>query len=577
MLSKDGEIMKVTDQTSVPNRPQHLVPASAGTSRQSQIAAAHKGLLLSLASCLFLAACGGAPGSSDSGTSDIPDETQTAPANPDESTGQDENEDSDTELTGDNSDDTSDDTVDNSDGDNSDTSEDESETVVTGSAQFDTAPVVINEYLGSLYSEFHWAGPLRDPMRDEVEVANAYGYEAMTEAEKNHLYTLSSEHDIIMQIGGMGSAKSSQTEGEVNEKFADYMDSVIADGGLQWRTYVTERALEVSEAQADGSTIYWQIGNEINADSYTENVLAYFNNDTQGLSDTEFTIKVYVEYFLAPTLQAFQAAETLSGNEVLGALGSVASFSSQKAQGFLDEVMNYEIEGTYAPELTGTQVHELLDLLTIHYLAHASTLDDPESWANTLRTVHDKWVKDNIRGIWTTEEVGIRLASGGAGAGAALLVQSRYWQWISQNHLSTDQTRFFYYGTTAGPQGQRIDDAITNVYSLIGEDSIVHVTTQHDRGNELDVYLFYVPEQNAYLATVTSLAEEPMEIREITIDYAGLSINPTTVDTSAWRFAVDGTDSPSAQSTLGTDSLVITLDTPVALQAKPETLLFWVK
>ncbi len=538
-------------------------------SRLPTTGAVHRGLMLSLASCLFLAACGGEPDSSETDTSVVPGDTQTAPANP--------VDDSVDDAADTSSDQPADDQPAEEDSADEGSSGETSDEGVNGTALFDTAPVRINEYLGSLYSEFHWAGPLRDPMRNEVEVANANDYVAMTDSEKNHLYTLSSEHDIIMQIGGMGSAKASQTEGEVNPKFADYMDAVIADGGLQWRTVVTERAREVSEAQADGSTIYWQIGNEINADSYTENVLAYFNNDTQGLSNTDFTIKVYVEYFLAPTLQAFRAAETLSGNEVLAALGSVASFSSQKGQDFLDDVLNYEIEGTYAPELTGSQVHELLDLVTIHYLAHASSIEDPEGWAKTLRTVHDKWVKDNIRGVWTTEEVGIRLASGGAGAGAALLVQSRYWQWISQNHLSTDQTRFFYYGTTAGPQGQRIDDAISNVYSLIGEDSIVHVTTQHDRGNELDVYLFYVPEQDAYLATVTSLAEAPMEISEITIDYTGLSVDPAVVDTTAWRFAIDSTDSIPAQTTLGTDSLVITLDTPVALQSKPETMLFWVK
>lgn len=437
--------------------------------------------------------------------------------------------------------------------------------------------VIIPEHLGSLYNRFEWAGPIRDPMRDEVEIQNADNFTPLSASAFVELNELASERDIIMQIGGMGSAKPGSEPGQPSERFSDYMNSILVDDGEQWRDVVNERAREVVAAQPEGSTIYWQIGNEVNADSYKENVSLYFDGDTQGLSIEDFTIQTYVEYFFAPTAQAFRKAEAETGKDVAIALGSIAGISAQTEQDYLDTLLSYEIQGTFAPELAGMQVSELTDLITLHYLGQAATPDDPARWYTTLETIHDKWVGDTIRGVWNTEEVGIRMASNGAGAAAALLVQSRYWQWISENHLTQTEASWFYFGTRSGPAGQRIDDSLTQVYQLVGNDGVTHITTEHDLSNQLDVYLFYVEAQDAYLVTASSLVEEPLEIREIVIEHTDLSQDPEAKATDGWYYGLEASLDISADSTLGNNTLVITLDEAVTLTEKPETLLFWVK
>ena len=441
----------------------------------------------------------------------------------------------------------------------------------------ENTPVVIHDHLGSLYNAFVWAGPIRDPMRDDIEIKDAASFVPLSDSATATLTDLARERDIIMQIGGMGSAKPGSEPGQPSERFSDYMNGILADDGEQWRDAVAERAREVVTAQPDGSTIYWQVGNEINADSYKENVSLYFDEDTQGLSIEDFTIQVYVEYFFAPTAQAFREAEADTGQDVAIALGSIAGISAQTEQDYLDNLLSYEIQGTFAPDLAGMQVAELTDLITLHYLGQAATPDDPARWYTTLETIHDKWVGDNIRGVWNTEEVGIRMASNGAGAAAALLVQSRYWQWISENHLTQTEASWFYYGTRSGPEGQRIDDSLTQVHNLVGSDGVTHINTVHDLDNRLDVYLFYVEAQDAYLVTASSLVDEPLEIREILIDDTQLSHIAETKSTQGWYYGLEDSLAVGANSTLSDTRLIITLDGAVTLTEKPETLLFWLK
>ncbi|WP_300426808.1 hypothetical protein [uncultured Thalassolituus sp.] len=354
--------------------------------------------------------------------------------------------------------------------------------IADGGEQVEDDPITettirLSDHLGSLYQAFDWSGPIRDPMRDELEIQNAATFVAMTEAEKQTLSQLSSERDIIAQIGGMGSAKLAPDATQASDQFSDYMDSIIADHGTQWRAAVRERATEVIASLGEESQFFWQVGNEVNASSYTRNAVYYFDGDTNGLSDSEFAMQTYVEYFLAPTVQAFQEAENATGDRVNVALGSVSAFSAPSSQAFLDDLLTYEIEGTYAPDLAGKQVHEIIDLITIHYLAHAYDANTPDHWKSTLEGLYDRWVHSNILGVWTTEEVGINLASGGLGAGAALAIAGRYLEWIADRQLSPQQSRWFYYGTQAGNEDHRISDAMASLYSLTGGRDIIYQGT----------------------------------------------------------------------------------------------------
>ena len=338
-----------------------------------------------------------------------------------------------------------------------------------------SAPVEIKDYLGGLYQTFDWASAVRDPMRDEMEIYSAGTYVEMTQEELTSLNELSSDFDIIAQIGGMGSAKLAPEATEVNPQYATYMDSIIADSGAQWRNDVYNRATEVAAALAGDAVFYWQIGNEINANSYQRNAYLYFDGNTEGLSNEAFGLKVYAEYFLAPTIQALQSAAADTSSPINIALGSIASFSAPSSQSFLDTLLKYEFEGTFAPDLEGKQVHEVINLITIHYLAQSYTADNPENWLEVLDTLHTDWVREHIQGVWVTEEVGINVAESGLGAGAAVTTSARYLQFISQNQIAKGSFRWFYYGTNAGPDGQRISDAMEKLAEVIQNQPITEL------------------------------------------------------------------------------------------------------
>ena len=156
-------------------------------------------------------------------------------------------------------------------------------------------PLTLRDYVGSLYQTFSWSGPLRDPLRDAVEIHDPNDYQSLGEADKAALQELLQSRHIIMQIGGMGSAKLNHDDPDSpNEKFSRYMNAFLADGGRLWRDTVRQRAIEVAEITPDDATLYWQVGNEIDAASYLTNIRLYFGDDSAEI------IPVYVEYFLAP-------------------------------------------------------------------------------------------------------------------------------------------------------------------------------------------------------------------------------------------------------------------------------------
>ncbi|MEK9766256.1 MAG: hypothetical protein VW274_07230, partial [Thalassolituus sp.] len=340
--------------------------------------------------------------------------------------------------------------------------------------------------------------------------------------------------------------------------FSDYMNAIIADNGEAWRLAVRQRAAEVAAVLTDDQRLYWQIGNEVNASSYTRNAVLYFDNNNGGLSDAAFSMKVYAEYFLAPTIQGFIEAESDSGKDVRVALGSVSAFAAPASQTFLNDLLSYEIEGNYAPALAGRQVHELVDLITIHYLAHSHDANDPEHWRHVLTDLHEQWVHDNIEGVWTTEEVGINVASGGSGAGAALVVAARYLDWIATRQLSPRQSRWFYYGTTAGPDGQSISDSMTQLSALLDGQTIRFLSaTVLD--SAVEIRTFATTDQGLVII-VSGLDDSPVTVSDINIDLPPgsqyLSEGLITAS-SAWLYSGTGTSHPPVSAMLDNNTLTL--------------------
>ena len=433
------------------------------------------------------------------------------------------------------------------------------------------AAIKLTDYLGSLYQTFDWSGAVRDPMRDELEIQNANTYVAINDEDKSELNSLATEREIIAQIGGMGSAKIAPGATQPSDQFSAYMDAIIADNGEQWRSVVQSRATEVAMALPEGAQFYWQIGNEVNAASYTLNSVLYFNNETEGLSNEAFGMKVYVEYFLAPTIQGFMDSEVSTGKDNRIALGSVSAFSAPSSQTFLNDLLNYEISGSYAPALAGHKVHELIDLITIHYLAHAHSETNPTHWRDVLQSVYDTWVKDNITGVWTTEEVGINLAQGGLGAGAAITVAGRYLEWISNNKFTPAQSKWFNFGTNAGSTGQRISDATNQIYTLIGgtakevaeeesdETTLTHLhTSYYDSSYEVRSFGIGDPSSTeGIILLISGLADSESQVTALTLDGDSLGYLSHGQVSFARRYGQNTTDDISITAALSNDQLTL--------------------
>lgn len=434
-----------------------------------------------------------------------------------------------------------------------------------------TTSLLVSEHLGSLYQPFAWSGPIRDPYRDAVEISDPALYQTMTSEDLNLLSDMLTQRDIIMQIGGMGSAKLNPEPGQINPQFKTYMDAIVADNAAAWRNSVAARVAEIALATPGENRVYWQIGNEINAASYQQNIDLYLGRTSTSLLDI---IPVYVEYFLAPTVQAMQQAANLTGKQIHLALGSIAGFSNANSQLFLDTLLDYTVAGTYALELAGEKVHSLVELVTLHYLMGASTPEQPEIWRDVLLASRKKWMGvGTINGFWSTEEVGIRAADSGKGAGSALRIMSRYLGWVNEQQDEGRKTRWFFYGTTAGPANQRIDDALTLWHQWTGDKLLQMYGKLHSAGNTLETYAFQLSDGAGWLLTVTAIGGTAVALNDIPLDLPG--VNSQQASIQARLFAASGSMDVNASLQASATGAQVRLASTLNL-LEPDTLLLWV-
>lgn len=432
----------------------------------------------------------------------------------------------------------------------------------------------LKDHLGSLYGEFPWSGPLRDPSRD-VEIHTMLGFSALTTETVSNLQQDMLTRDVIMQIGGMGSAKKNQTEpGKVNPQFAEYMNGIVADKGASWIQQVTQRTSELAAITPSPERLTWQIGNEINSLSYSENIHYYFKDGKVAKMSDQTTIATYVEYFLAPTIQGIQAAEAATGKDIRIALGSIASASMTSSQVFSDTLLNYKIVGTNAPALAGRSVYELIDIITVHYFMGAGSPTAPEKWREYLLSNRDKWVgKGSIKGIWSTEEVGIRSAEAGYGPGLAIRIVSRYMDWVSQNNYNDDQSKWFFYGTGSGSENSRIETAMQNLYDLVGDNGMELVSHEFLNSNNLEIYTYYVPAKSAYLITAGNIGTTALNVDSITTAVAESAMPNTTV--SGWYYGNQGKETLLPTKFASAGKTAVGLNLPTAM-SNTDAVVLWV-
>lgn len=338
------------------------------------------------------------------------------------------------------------------------------------------------DYFGSHYQVEPWAQSVRDP--GGVGVFSVNWTPAMLEQARD--VAEDTGRDIIINSGGLGSGRS-------QEMVNFFLNRMLLDLGESWKAEIRTKAEHLSVLPHAHERIYWQFGNEINSDRFAETLR---NWDPANVTDTSIlnSIPYYVEYYLAPGVEALnQVAAEQDAPRFKVILGSVASYANPKAQQFMQALLNYRVEGLTAPSLKGKTVTELVDVISVHYIATANI----DNWHQALDTLKEDVVDNGpVDAIWSTEELGIQRASVGGGAVFGLQVAARYLTWWHQVGWSSEQGRAFLWGADVGNNGQRGIDAMQLLYDAIGDVALVPLAADQlsYQGENLMMLGFAIPD-----------------------------------------------------------------------------------
>ncbi|HNI06551.1 MAG TPA: Ig-like domain-containing protein [Thiobacillaceae bacterium] len=321
------------------------------------------------------------------------------------------------------------------------------------------------QYIGSQWTGATWAGTER------AWLGYLTGLNLMNSPGKindlvSEVQTRTQARDIIITIEGFGG----DGDGTNTSKMGDLFDLLRAGGLGTWQSTVINQIQTLATVDPDAKRIVYQLGNEITKQNFSDTLRAWAASrgiTIPGASqyyDPEL-IPFYVEYYLAPTVEAANQASLNAygdADKVNLALGSIGNGGTSDAQAFLDMLLNYQVTGTYSPSLAGKRVYELVDLITVHY---------PGATTN-LNPILDKWLGvGNLKGLWTTETIGINAAEAGEGAGRAVWELGNNLGWYYNLGLTPDQTRVSFYGWDVGSSvaGTSADTSMKDFYNFFGD------------------------------------------------------------------------------------------------------------
>ncbi|GMT42522.1 MAG: hypothetical protein IEMM0002_0933 [bacterium] len=363
----------------------------------------------------------------------------------------------------------------------------------------------------------------------------ANGWSVFTRVE-NKLVEVLKSRDVIVQIGGLRSARN-------QEKFSSFMELIKSDRAASWKETVYKQAVRVAKINGAENGFYWQIGNEINSRHYSRSLRGWAGLQGNAHPDDAAIIKYYVEYFLAPTVEALESASLGvygSRDKIQILLGTIANAKRESSRQWLDELLDYEIRGDYAESLAGKRVYELVDIVGIHYLV---TLKDV-GWVEALDEIHGKWIgKGRVRGIWATEELGKKRGKDGRGASTAIRVAARYIHWWNKSGVTPEESRCNFWGWTFGKSGGSGFDGIQTLYDFFGDTPLVEIETglTSDVSGGLESYLFKSasdPSKRAVIAFPRG-KNSRLRLQNMTMKSAGWSAD---VNATVHFFSVSGHD-----------------------------------
>lgn len=353
-------------------------------------------------------------------------------------------------------------------------------------------------YVGSHYTTEPWSGWVRDYSRklgsfmlDSGDVVGQIDTDLITQLFTD-MSALPSEYDGTLLATGLG---------RDTQKVNLYMARIESDNGATWRELCRRQALELGKLPDGKNRIFWQMGNEISSPAYSHLLNLWAGNQVpcngEGCGYDPFVIPLYAEYYFAPSVQGVnEASMELYGSKdsITIILGSLTNAGSNVAFQWLDSLMNYTIVGTYAPDLAGKKVYELIDIISIHYMMGNVSSD---SWRTQIDRYRDAWFgTGKVKGIWSTEEVGINAALNGRGAARGAATTARYLEWAILNKYSPYQCRTNYYAHGTGPAGSTVDDLNQTTLDFLGHvplSLVDEVHLAHDNP-DVEVHAFLTPD-----------------------------------------------------------------------------------
>ncbi len=378
--------------------------------------------------------------------------------------------------------------------------------------------------LGTSNLAVPWGGTVRTPNHYKLgfgllshdDVASIPGIEDFLES----LVKLPPTHtDVILGIG-----PDAAMFGVGKDGTAIYRALILRDGGKEWKQRVKGAALRVHNALGASGHIYWQVGNEINA----QRTLRQFDSPGKLVhKNHQVAIASYVEWVLAPIAEALLESRaemsTASYARMSIMLGTIAGGGNPDSLLWLDSMMSYQIKGQFASTLSGKAVHEIVDVVGIHYLLSKSNQD----WDAQLTSLFNRWVRSGkLDAIFHTEEVGRRYAEAGLGGSAAMRALGRYLYWCDREKVSSKQSRMLPWILWRVKDKNNVNQMMTRVYRFLG-DNALDVTAQWV--GRLEAYRLATKDGSKVLGIVVNTQKGAASIQRISLSAGRAAVPRCTV------------------------------------------------
>jgi len=419
-------------------------------------------------------------------------------------------------------------------------------------------------YLGSQDKIADWSKTVRGIGRHKTGMSLLEAPSLITSL-KESVQEVIATNNIIIPTSGFGANMS------------EFLNFIYSGNDSLWKATIRFQIDSLAPLTDSANQIFYQQGNEITKNSISEAIHIWADSigipiDGTPMTRDEAVIPFYVEYNLAPTTEAIKSASLANYGDkdaIPIVLGSIGNASNSQARSWLDSLLNYIIKGTYAPTLAGKKVYEIVNIITVHYIAGDHAYLD-EIWG--------KWNGvGTIEGIFTTEEIGRGAGDGGIGAARAIRLFGRYATWYYQNNMTPAQGRYSIWGW--GLEGENpqtsADEGFKTIKAFLSEESVIPVPEtliiNSQQPNDVEGYLLQSGLGNKRIITLSALDKTTPLVEGISM---GTQEFGSSVSAEMHLFNKTGHFIINLGSVIADSLITITFPEPVDLSDAASLLIF---